>query len=196
MGTEFTRQVSTWGTFYVLAGEAAATLLGLLFVAMTLRPSEGRTDADKLALWAVAFTPMLGYLNILFLALVFAMPDPTTLVLGLVLLGACLVTAALTLAVMLDVRRHERAITVRPDRSIAALPLLCYLTQGAVGLALLGGHTAAFAWVAWSTVLLLLNASAVAWGLIGNPIFGRVQGINPALEKMADALDHDESDHR
>jgi hypothetical protein len=59
-----------------------------------------------------------------------------------------------------------------------------------------GGHTAAFAWVAWSTVLLLLNASAAAWGLVGNPILGRVQGINPALDKMADALGHDVAGHR
>jgi hypothetical protein len=34
--------------------------------------------------------------------------------------------------------------------------------------------------------------SQVAWGLIGNPILGRVQAINPKLEETADAFDDDD----
>ena len=37
MGTEFQAEVATWGDFYSLLGGAAAALLGLLFVALSLR---------------------------------------------------------------------------------------------------------------------------------------------------------------
>lgn len=48
MGTDFQAEVATWGNFYALLGGAAAALLGLLFVALSLRLGIFRRHRDDI----------------------------------------------------------------------------------------------------------------------------------------------------
>jgi len=72
--TTFGEQLEPWHDFYALAGTAAATLMGLLFVALSLRP-EVMTDGGPVGLRAWAGQTMSNLIALLIISLFCLMPD-------------------------------------------------------------------------------------------------------------------------
>jgi hypothetical protein len=82
----FTQAVEGWHDFYLLIGTAAATLVGLLFVGLSLNIDviTREANADLRVLAAQAFT---NFLNVVMLAVLFLIPRQVPPGLGLPLLG-------------------------------------------------------------------------------------------------------------
>src|SRR5918912_645790 len=74
MGSEFTSAIARWQNFESLAGSVAATLLGLLFVAVSIRPAVFSQE-DHSAFLAVAAKSMGLFMLVIVIALVFQVPD-------------------------------------------------------------------------------------------------------------------------
>ncbi len=68
--TEFAQEVDTWHDFFALSGTAAVTLLGLLFIAVSLRPDIRTQDATSLQRTAIGHS-FSNYLAVLLFSLYF-----------------------------------------------------------------------------------------------------------------------------
>jgi hypothetical protein len=88
MDLTFSQAVAEWQTFYFALGTAAATLTGLLFVAVSLH-LEQLTGPDHPELRVVAYKTLIGFVNLLFLSLYFLIPRLTPPMLA----GALILTA-------------------------------------------------------------------------------------------------------
>jgi hypothetical protein len=118
--------------YYELTGTAAVTLIGLLFVVMTLG-ADRQQDGDR-ALLRVFLTPTLVHLGVVFfIALLALSPERDSLILPFGLVGV--IGLAYSLVIM---RKAERA-----DRTFdawfyhGAIPIVCY--AGVVAAAWPGG---------------------------------------------------------
>ena len=123
-------ELERWANFYLLMAAAAATLLGLMFVVITLGAERRRGDAAKIPIY---LTPTVIYFaSVLFLAALLTIPNHTRLtatlciclegVLGLVYSGTSLLGG------------DKKSFNERSDRlAYAIFPAAAY------GLFLLGG---------------------------------------------------------
>ncbi len=94
MEPTFSQIVAEWQTFYFALGTAAATLTGLLFVAVSLH-LEQFADTEHPKLRAIAFKTLVGFVNLLFLSLYFLVPHPTPFGLALALIVTSLIAGVI-----------------------------------------------------------------------------------------------------
>src|SRR5712675_2111028 len=99
----FAAAAASWQNFYLLVGTAAATLVGLMFVAVTFGASlvTEQTSASARAFLDPTFT---HFVQILLTACLIAIPTMGTTVLGVLLL----VMSALRIASLFQVHRHMK----------------------------------------------------------------------------------------
>ncbi len=164
----FAGAATTWQTFYVLVGTAAATLIGLMFVAITFGASlvTPETSPSARAFLDPTFT---HFVQVLLTACLITIPTMGAILLGVLLLAI----GALRTAALVWVFRHMReAHRTHNDIELSdwligiAIPLLCYLLLGATGAAFLEGYAAAFSVLAIATIAILLNGVFSAWELV------------------------------
>jgi hypothetical protein len=105
MPTAFAQAVAEWQTFYFALGTAAATLTGLLFVAVSLHLDQF-AGKDHPELQRVAYKTLVGFVNLLFISLYFLVPHPTPLLLAVALVLTSIVAGAL-LGRQVPLDRHE-----------------------------------------------------------------------------------------
>ena len=78
MGYLAMNELARWADFYHLMSEAAATLIGLLFVLITLAAERRLTDTAKIPIY---LTPTVIYFaSVLFLAALLTFPNHTPIV--------------------------------------------------------------------------------------------------------------------
>jgi hypothetical protein len=123
--SEFAREVETWHDFFMLSGTAAATLLGLLFVAVSLRPDIRSQNNDSFQRTIVGHS-FSNYLAVLLFSLYFLIPnqDRTGFAVEFFL------TSLFPLVNLIRsfLRLRESPELTRGDRLwIFAIPMLCYL---------------------------------------------------------------------
>jgi hypothetical protein len=161
--------VARWHEFYVLSGTAAATLMGLLFVSLSLHVETLRRDPRN-QLERVARSAFTSFLIVLFIALLLLSPDVQRRPLATALIAIGLIRLVMVVS---ELRRSfapgGRAdsfsrghLTVRTVIPIAAFVMLL----------LAGGTLAArnladgLAFLMMANVLLLADASRSAWDLL------------------------------
>jgi hypothetical protein len=82
-------ELERWANFYLLMSAAAATLLGLMFVVITLGAERRQGDAEKIPIY---LTPTLSYFaSVLYIAALLIVPNHTRLTASLC---TCLVGVA------------------------------------------------------------------------------------------------------
>jgi hypothetical protein len=164
----FASAAGPWQTFYVLVGTAAATLIGLMFVAITFGASlvTRQTSESARAFLDPTFT---HFVQVLLTACLITIPTMGPTLAGVLLLAI----GALRTAALFWIFRHMReAHRTHHDIELSdwligiAVPLLCHLLLGAAGAAFLGGYAAAFNVLAIATIAVLLNGVFSAWELI------------------------------
>jgi hypothetical protein len=164
----FVGAAGAWQNFYLLVGTAAATLIGLMFVAITFGASFAtqQTSESARAFVDPTFT---HFVQVLVTACLMTIPTLGPTLLGVLLL----MIGALRTATLFRVFRHMReAARIHHDIELSdwltgvALPLLCYLLLGATGAAFLAGYRAAFNILAIGTIAILMNGVFGAWELI------------------------------
>jgi modulator of FtsH protease len=158
--------VASWHDFYVTMGTAAASLIGLLFVALSLNLDSVVGDSRD-DLRAFAEQAFYSFTWVLLIAVFFLIPQQNLTFLGgiYVLLG-----------VLASYRLLRRAPTFwrgrRRDRLGEAvfwrfaLPAAAVLGLVAAGLGLLNGQPSALYWLVAVIIGLLMSAARSSWDLL------------------------------
>jgi hypothetical protein len=158
--------MQTWFNFYSVVATAAAALMGLLFVAMSMNAvaalSRGPLGSRRLAEQAFE-----NYLAVLMVSLLALFPDMSLIIFGRVTL---LVTATWTVWVVVRLYQaaaepslHETRL-MATRRHLSTLIGFGLLIYSAGRMALDGGDTRDT--LASATIVLLFSATEKAWGLL------------------------------
>jgi len=155
---EFASELAAWHDFYLLLGGACATLVGLVFVAVTLNIDRlrGESGGSTLQLAERAF----GYFLVLVvLSLVQLMPDltPTALATALICMGAA--------GLLRGIVRLRRGLPGTGWRG-QALPTAAFALLVACGVLLLRGDLHAFGLTAAPVFLLLVQSVSESWRIL------------------------------
>lgn len=169
MADLFVQQVARWHDFYILSGTAAATLMGLLFVALSLH-LDAMTHDGKTHLSVVARDAFVSFMIVLFLSLVLLTPEIARRPLGV----ALAVMGILRLAMLIPGLRHSLADDRRNpafSRSYVLIRLIipvgAYLTLLLAGVTLLRGNGRdGLAELMSACVLLIADGTRSAWDLM------------------------------
>ena len=155
-----------WTQFYATVATAAAALLGLLFVVVSINVSIalGPEEAVSRRLTEQAFQ---NYLAVMLVAFIALFPGISTRTFGMVTLiamagGSVWVVVRLYQTLALQMRRRSSAYSLR--RHVSSLIGFGILLVSALRMALNWGE--AYNWLAASTLVLLFSATAVSWELL------------------------------
>jgi hypothetical protein len=135
--SSFAETILAWHDFYLLAGTVSATLMGLLFVALSLHWDVVLEDS-KTHLHAIAIEAFGAFLIVAFLSLLLLAPTSNARPLGTGLLG-------LGVARLLIGLRHSRVMWRSADESFSRSEMIYRSVV----------IPAAFALLAWSGILIL-----------------------------------------
>jgi|ERR1700733_10614255 hypothetical protein len=158
--------MQAWTQFYATIAAAAATLLGLLFVVVSINVSValGPEAAVSRRLTEQAFQNYLAVMQVAFLAL---FPGISTRTFGWVTLittgsGSAWALVRLYQTLALHIRRRSWGYSLR--RHATSLIGFGILLASAFRMALNRGE--AYNWLAGSTLVLLFSATVVSWELL------------------------------
>jgi hypothetical protein len=164
----FAVAAATWQNFYILVGTAAATLIGLMFVAVTFGAGLVSSQSTPSAR-AFIDPPFTHFVTVLVTACLMLSPTMGPTVLG----GALLAVTAVRTAALFRIYRHMREAQTRyNDIELSdwlmgiVLPAACYLGLIATGAGFLAGRAVAFSGLAVVVVVILLLGVFGAWELM------------------------------
>jgi hypothetical protein len=155
-----------WHDFFAAVAGVAATLVGLLFVALALNPAVMADDGPAgLRTWAGQ--TFHNFLTVLAVGLIVLIPDAGPLGLGLPLL----ILGAWGVARVIADARHVRSDPApewhgRPVLTRFASPLVGYATAVWVGTQILRGDADAVGWMVSAVFFLMMSAASNCWDLL------------------------------
>jgi hypothetical protein len=166
MQSSFSQVIERWHDFYLAASTDAATLIGLLFIGLSLN-LEVITSVARADLRALALKTFNNLLSVLILALVFLIPAQTPLGLGLPLLAIGMLGA-------INASRQLRAAVQNQDHLWGSgylfrrflAPTTAYLGLIAIATSLATGETSRLPWLVAVLCTLLATATRNAWDLL------------------------------
>jgi hypothetical protein len=170
MVDDFSAAVAGWQSFYNLAGSAAFTLLGLVFVAVSINIGiMGRAD-EKGDLRQFARETLGSFLAIMIISLVFMIPAQGPRGIGIPLLVVGLLML-MRVAKLWKRFYFERKGELFMDRSLFQKRLLipnsvCYLALILISIELLYGNADYLDWMTMVILWILLAGSINAWFLM------------------------------
>ncbi len=162
--TAFQAEIEGWHDFFALSGATSATLIGLLFVAITLRTDIRKAD-DSSLVRVVATHNFTMLLVVLLYALYFLVPVMDRDSLGI----AVILTAALPAVVL-----GRNWLRLRHDGTLDRItllwsflvPFLCYLGAMAVGWAFIVNDDAEIVWFTTITATFLVIPTKNSWVIL------------------------------
>ena len=166
----FSTTIDRWQTFYMLAGTASATLIGLLFVAISLHLDLiGESGASTIL--ALARRTFTRFILVVVIALVFLVPQQDPKGLGLPLLAFGIVDALRNIRVgraVVSTREHTNGLAgaVTLIGLPVALPLASGIGLITIAATLLTGTTEYLYWMVPVIGVMLTNAATNAWDLM------------------------------
>ncbi|RAQ94287.1 hypothetical protein [Thermogemmatispora tikiterensis] len=158
---------SSWQNFYVILGSASATLIGLMFIVITLLASRRAHQASEEAIGAFG-TPTVVHMCAAFLvSLILSVPWPALWQAALLIdIGGL----AGLIYILIVIRRARRQRSYRPVLEDwiwhVILPFLAYASFLGAGLALLSRAWPALLVIGAAAVLMLLVGIHNAWDTI------------------------------
>jgi hypothetical protein len=154
----FTQIVTDWHDFYILVGTAAATLIGLLFVGVSLHVNFLRRNEARELLFLGGLT-FNSFFYVLLFAFFFLIPEQTSGALGaeLFLLG--------TLGFVSDFIQFRQTRN-KIEGWRFALPLASLVVVVLIALSVFAGQTGGFIVLVAVMVVLLASASRNAWDFL------------------------------
>jgi hypothetical protein len=158
--------LAPWHEFYALLGTAAAALVALLFVAVSIGTSVLTPEPESRRNTSTFMSPVVfHYANVLFLSLVALIPTQTWESFGL-LIGVAAI-GSVTYSIVIAVRLHRNPIADLSDRlCYGAIPALCYASGLVVAALLLEEKPAGLNILAGAALLLLVVNIRNAWDLM------------------------------
>lgn len=161
-------EVAGWHDFYIMAGTASATLVGLLFVGLSLHLQIVITASEVRSLARVTLA---NFGAVLFAALFIVIPQGPTAA-GSQLIGVGLVSLVIAgPSLVAAVRSREWSFQMSVMQRLRVtlrfgLSSLSYLAIIAAGILLLSSVSAAFSVLLIATVLLLVVSLRNTWDLL------------------------------
>ena len=162
----FIQAVNGWHDYYHVIGDAAAALMGLLFVSLSLNVKEitRKANADLRMVAAQTFT---SFICLIMFAVLFLIPDQGPMGLGLPMLGIDLVMLYVTVQRFWKARRKQSRFWRRGRLVLRfAIPAVCFMTILIVAITVLLGKTGGLYWFVPVTISLIWDASINAWNLL------------------------------
>jgi len=158
--------LSDWHEFYGLLGTAAAALVALLFVAVSIATGVLTSDTDSRRNTATYMSPVVfHYANVLFLSLITLVPTQTWESFGLVIGVASI--GSVIYSIVIAVRVHRNTISDLPDRlCYGVIPMLCYASGLVAALLIFDAKPAGLNLLAGAALLLLVINIRNAWDLM------------------------------
>jgi len=171
--------LAEWHEFYALLGTAAAALVALLFVAVSIGTSVLTPEPQSRANTSTYMSPVVfHYANVLFLSLIALVPTQTWESFGVVIGVAA--AGSVIYSIVIAVGVHRNPISDLPDRlCYGIIPMLCYATGLVVALLLFEEKTAGLNLLAGSALLLLVVNIRNAWDLMLSLARRNAQKVNP-----------------
>ena len=126
----YAETVQTWHDFYVTAGAAAATLVGLLFVGLTIHIRVVVTHPDVRSL---ARATLMDFFVVLLVALLVLAPATDTRVTGASLIATAAVSLVLVIRPALEGLKGTQTIRLRVLILRFGFSAVCYLGVGVMG---------------------------------------------------------------
>ncbi|VVB72333.1 Uncharacterised protein [uncultured archaeon] len=170
MANEFAIVIASWGTFYNLAASAAFTLLGLLFVAVSLNMDLLMKLDKKGDIRILANQIFRNFLEIMGFGFIFLVPDQTPFYTGIPLIFIGLVELARmarNLMWLKDSNNSQRLMNRHALFGDLLVPnIVCYLLLVWIGLSVLNGNTQSLYWMILVVVYLALSATKGSWNLM------------------------------
>jgi hypothetical protein len=163
---EWFRHLEGWHDFYVFAGTAAATLMGLMFVVMSLGQRALVTEEGTRARRAF-FTPVVAFFTtIIVITVLMLTPEETPIVLAVLL--AVVGIAGLTYLAMTGPYAAWRSSELGFDDLMwyVVLPYLSYVAILALAAAIWKASTLGLYGIAAALLVLLLTGIRNAWDLV------------------------------
>ena len=164
----FAAAAAGWQNFYILVGTAAATLIGLMFVAVTFGAGLLTSESTQ-STRAFIDPPFTHFVTVLFTACLMVSPVISQAVLG----GALLLVITLRSVALVHVQRRMREAHARyndielSDWLMGVVgPAIAYVGLLASGAGFLAGRAVAFSGLAVSIVAILLLGIFDAWELM------------------------------
>jgi hypothetical protein len=162
----FTQAIEGWHDFYLMIGAAAATLIGLLFVSLSLN-ADVITRKENADLRALATHTFGNFMSVLMFAVLFLIPSQVPLGLGLPLLGIGGYGLYNTVSHLLETRRKPpRAWAIGGIARRFAIPTLCFGALMVIAASVLLGRTDGLYWLVPVMIILIAAASRNAWDLL------------------------------
>ncbi len=167
MTEALSQSLRDWQTFYFLVGGAAAGLVGLTFVAITVGSGViAKTDVSGLRTFVNP--SLIHFIYVLVTASVIVMPTVTRMQLGILLVLAGLVSFGRSLgSVPFMWQGYKRHVVDMHDWAwYFCAPLATYLIYVGTGTGLLLGTRQALDGLAWATILLLVAGIRNTWDMV------------------------------
>jgi hypothetical protein len=165
----FYLSLKDWHDFYVMGGAAAATLLGLLFVALSLN-ADLILSGKKPQLKYIAEQAFRNYLSILLIAFLMIAPFNSNQVFGQTLMSGVTAATIFTLYRLFAVLRHNRLHSSEIQIQQRILPAM--IAYGATWLCgaqisgLIQIDIAPVPFIAVAMLILLISATETAWDML------------------------------
>lgn len=166
----FVEIIDSWRDFYMLTGSASATLVGLIFVAVTLHIdviAEAKKSSDIRMLAEEIF---INFLMILSFAFIFVVPSDSPSGLGypLLILGTLQLvhTSVLWLKFLRSKGEHREIASSTILRGLLIPNTVCYLALIAISLDILRAETRLLGWMVMVIVWLTIAAVENTWHLM------------------------------
>ena len=158
--------LSEWHEFYALLGTAAAALIALLFVAVSISTSVLTPDPESRRNTSTYLSPVVfHYANLLFLSLIALIPTETceSFALAIAVPGA----GSAIYSIVIALRVHRNSMSDLADRlGYGAIPALCYAMGPVAALFLIEEKPAGLNLLAGAALLLLVINIRNAWDLM------------------------------
>jgi hypothetical protein len=161
-------EVTGWHDFYIVAGTASATLVGLLFVGLSLHLRIVVTTSEVRSLARVTLA---NFGAVLIVALFMVIPQGSSAV-GSQLIGAGIVSFVIAgPSLVAAVRSREWSFQMSPMQRVRVtlrfgLSAISYVGIIVAGILLLSSNRAAFTWLLITTVALLVISLRNTWDLL------------------------------
>ena len=167
----FVEAVESWHDFYMLTGSAAATLIGLIFVAVSLHIDVIATAKKSSDISTLARQTFSNFILILSFAFIFMVPSDTPFGIGIPLLSLGILGIAQTARLyrsfgFRDGSRDQVFKTGQIWRALLIPNTICFLALIFVAVDILQGNTRYLSWMVLVIIWLLISATENTWNLM------------------------------
>ena len=163
---QFAEWLGHWHEFYLMAGTAAVTLAGLLFVALSMHLDRLVEESHE-HLLALARVTLLSYTMVLFASMYMLIPPSSRRQTAIMLSVMSVVGLMTTARLMRSARHHDEAGFSRGQvRKRMLFPAIGYVMMLLTGISVGLGIPEMLYMMVGSTCMILGNAAGTSWELL------------------------------